>query len=380
MKVVVAIDSLKGSLSSVEAGNAISEGIKKVYKDAYVEVLPLADGGEGTVEALTAGMGGELHEVTVTGPTGHPVSCQYGVLPASGTAIIEMAGAAGITLVKGAQRNPLHTTTYGVGEVILDAIRNGCRKFIIGIGGSATNDGGAGMLQALGYKLLDENEKPIAPGAKGLRDLSSIKSDHVVPELSACEFRIACDVTNPLCGPNGCSAVFGPQKGATPEMVCDMDRWLQHYAEIVQKVNASADQNAPGAGAAGGLGFALGSFTNAVLEPGIDIVLREIQLDERMQGADFAVTGEGRLDSQTVMGKAPIGVAKVAAGRGVPVLAFSGMVTEDAGVCNEHGIDAFFPILRRVVTLDEAMDVETSRKNLVDTVEQVFRLIRALGR
>lgn len=378
MKVIIAIDSLKGSLSSMDAGYAIEAGIKRAYPDAEVLVRPLADGGEGTVDALTVGMGGNLETITVTGPLGTPVSCQYGIIKESKTAIMEMSAAAGITLVTADERNPLKTTTFGVGEMILDAIKKGCRRFIVGIGGSATNDGGVGMLQALGYDFLDKDGKSIAFGAQGLEHLASISSDHVISELSECTFKIACDVNNPLCGPLGASAVYGPQKGATPDMIRDMDSWLGQYAKIAQTVNPDADAEKPGTGAAGGLGFAFSVFTNAVLESGISIVLEETRLEEYVKDADLVITGEGRLDGQTVMGKAPIGVAKTAKKFGKPVLEFSGCVTEDATACNEHGIDAFFPILRGVVSLEEAMDGENARKNMIATVEQVFRLIKTM--
>lgn len=378
MKVTIAIDSLKGSLSSLEAGHAIEEGIKHVYADADVRVRPLADGGEGTVEALTIGMGGELETITVTGPHGRPVSCQYGIIRETHTAIMEMAAAAGITLVTGEERNPLRTTTYGVGEMILDAIKKGCRRFIIGIGGSATNDGGIGMLQALGYDFLDADGNAIPHCGAGLEFLASISADRVIPELSECTFKIACDVTNPLCGPMGASAIYGPQKGATPEIVKTMDGWLARYAGLAKTINPAADAEYPGTGAAGGLGFAFSTFTNAVLQSGISIVLEETKLEDYVKDADFVITGEGRLDAQTVMGKAPIGVARIAKNYGKKVLAFSGCVTEDAVLCNEHGIDAFFPILRGVVTLDEALDSKHARENMIATVEQVFRLIKTL--
>lgn len=379
MRVVVAIDSLKGSLSSLEAGDAIREGVQKVYPEADVKVLPLADGGEGTVEALTAGMGGRLESISVTGPLGDPVACTYGLIESEKKAIIEMSGAAGITLIPDEKRNPLYTTTYGVGEVIRDALNKGCRKFMIGIGGSATNDGGIGMLQALGYEFLDAEGRQVPFGAIGLKNLHSISEANALPELQECEFRVACDVSNMLCGPEGCSNVFGPQKGATPEMIRDMDQWLMNYASLTAEIRPLSDAKKSGTGAAGGLGFAFLSFLNAVLEPGIDIVLKEIDLESYMPEADVVITGEGRLDSQTVMGKAPIGVAGVAAKYQKPVIAFAGMVTEDAGICNEHGINAFFPILRRVVTLQEAMDTTISRKNMVDTVEQAFRLIKTFA-
>ena len=376
MKVVVAIDSLKGSLTSLEAGNAIKDGIRNASSDTEVIVRPLADGGEGTVEALTLGMNGRSEKVVVTGPLGKPVECIYGIIEETKTAIIEMAGAAGITLVPEQERDPMKTTTYGVGEVIKDAIRKGCRHFIIGIGGSATNDGGVGMLQALGYGFLDENGSQIAFGAKGLKDLAAITKEQVLKELDECSFRIACDVTNPLCGDKGCSAVYGPQKGATPAMILQMDGWLSDYADLAKETYPKADPAHEGAGAAGGMGFAFLTFTNAKLEPGIDIILEETRLEDHIKDADIVITGEGRLDGQTVMGKAPIGVARIAKKYNKPVLAFAGCVTEDAVLCNQAGIDAFFPIVRGAVTIQEAMESENAKKNMAASVEQVFRLIR----
>ncbi|HFV2849563.1 TPA: glycerate kinase [Streptococcus agalactiae] len=375
MKVVVAIDSLKGSLSSLEAGNAIKESINEVIPVADVEVHPLADGGEGTVEALTLGMGGTIETIPVKGPIGEKVHASYGIIPQRQLAIIEMAAAAGITLIATEERNPLHTTTYGVGEMIKDAISKGCRHFIIGIGGSATNDGGAGMLQALGYALLDKDNQEISLGAQGLADLKSISTDKVIEELKECDFKIACDVTNPLCGAQGCSSIFGPQKGADEDMITKMDTWLSNYATLATSVSEKADATIEGTGAAGGLGFAFLAFTNATLEPGIDIILSEINIEKAISVADLVVTGEGRLDGQTVMGKAPIGVAKLAKKYGKKVVAFSGSVTEDAILCNQHGIDAFFPIVRRLISLDEAMSKEVAYKNMKETATQVFRLI-----
>ena len=375
MRVVVAIDSFKGSMSSLEAGEAISNGIKKAHKDTEVEIRPLADGGEGTVEALSIGMGGRLINVDVTGPVGRKVSAVYGIVDSSKTAIIEMSQAAGITLVSGDEKNPLYTTTFGVGELIKDAINKGCRHFVVGIGGSATNDCGIGMLQALGYEFLDKEGKQVGFGAIGVRDIVSIRDENVIKELSECYFRVACDVNNPLCGDLGCSAIYGPQKGATKEMVADMDGWLKSYSKIVKEKYPDADCEYPGTGAAGGLGYAFFNFTNSKLESGIKIVLDETRLEEYVKDADIVVTGEGRLDHQTVMGKAPVGVANIAKKYNKKVIAFSGSVTEDAGVCNEHGIDAFFPILRRIVTLEEAMQTDTAKQNLTDTAEQVFRLL-----
>ncbi|MDD3404053.1 MAG: glycerate kinase [Hespellia sp.] len=374
MKVVVAIDSLKGSLSSMEAGYAIAEGVHRVDAGADVTVRPLADGGEGTVEALVAGMNGRTQNVMVTGPLGVPVSCEYGIIEETKTAVVEMSGAAGITLVPAEKRNPLDTTTYGVGEVIKDAITKGCRRFIVGIGGSATNDGGVGMLQALGFGFLDKDGNSIAFGAKGLEKLDSITDTNVIPELAECEFKIACDVNNPLCGENGASAVYGPQKGATPSMIMQMDKWLSYYAAVAREKFPKANAKLEGTGAAGGLGFAFVTFTNAVLESGISIVLEETRLGDYIKDADIVVTGEGQLDFQTAMGKAPVGVAKLAKTYGKPVIAFAGSVTREAGACNENGIDAFFPILRRISTLEDAMKPENAKDNMADTTEQVFKL------
>ena len=376
MKVVVAIDSFKGSLSSLQAGNAVKEAVQSLYADADVVVKPLADGGEGTVDAFSAGQNCETVVLPVTGPLGSTVKAKYCILADKNTAVMEMAAAAGITLISAADRNPMETTTYGVGEMIKDAIAKGCRRFIMGIGGSATNDGGAGMLSALGYALLDENENPIALGAKGLKHLKQIKANNVLPQLKDCTFHIACDVNNPLCGENGCSAIYGPQKGATATTIPLMDGYLANYAAIAKTVSTTADENFPGAGAAGGLGFAFLAFTNATLRSGIQIILDETGLEQDIVNADIVVTGEGRLDAQTAMGKAPVGVAQLAKKHGKTVIAFSGCVTEDAEVCNDHGIDAFFPILRQVTSLEEALKTENAYRNLQKTALQVFRLLQ----
>ena len=359
MKIVIAIDSFKGSLSSVQAGRATSDGIRKIYPDAKYVICPIADGGEGTVDALTDGMGGKRTNVEVTGPLMEKVMACYGII--GNTAVMEMAAAAGITLVPDEKKNPLYTTTYGVGEMIKDAIKHGCRNFIMGIGGSATNDGGVGMLTALGVKFLDEENKEIPLGAIGLKKLSKIDKSGLLPELSDCTFNIACDVTNPLCGELGCSAIYGPQKGATPDMIRDMDMWLENFATL-----SGGDKNASGAGAAGGMGYAFMTYLGGKLQKGIEMILRETGIENHIKDADFVITGEGRLDSQT---------AKIAKKYEIPVIAFSGCVTKDAIACNEHGIDAFFPILRSVVTLDEALDEGNAYANLKDTAEQVFRLI-----
>lgn len=378
MRITIAIDSLKGSLSSLEAGAAAAEGIKRVYADADISVRPLADGGEGTMEALVHGMKGQIHTIDARGPLGEPRNCRYGVIEKSRTAVIEMAEAAGITLVAECQKNPLYTTRYGVGELIKAAIAEGCRRFVIGIGGSATNDGGIGMLQALGFGFLDEQGKQVPYGAAGLAQIREITEENVLPELADCTFRIACDVTNPLCGEFGCSAVFGPQKGADADMVKQMDHHMSRFAKLVREKYPKADALRPGTGAAGGLGFAFLTFMNTVLESGVKIVLEETELEEYVKNSDFVITGEGRLDGQTVMGKAPIGVAETAKRYGKRVIAFSGCVAEDAVLCNENGIDAFFPILRSVTSLEEAMESSTAAKNMSAAAEQVFRLIKSV--
>ena len=375
MKIVVAIDSFKGSLSSLQAGNAVKYAVHRLNSNAEVLIKPLADGGEGTVDALAETGGAQIVKLKVCGPLLNPVTAKYCILKDSNTAVIEMASASGITLIPQEKRNPLETSTYGVGEIIKDAINRGVRRFIVGIGGSATNDGGIGMLSALGFEFLNKNNVPVAIGGKGLKDLYKIRTDRVSPELYNCTFNIACDVKNPLCGENGCSAVFGPQKGATSEMIENMDRWLNNYSEIAKSVSDKADANFSGAGAAGGLGFAFLAFTNAVLKSGIDIVLDELKLEDEIKSADIVVTGEGRLDSQTVMGKAPIGVAKLAKKYNKKVIAFSGCVTDDAEICNEYGIDAFFPVIRGVTTLEDALNTDNAFKNLSAAAYQVFRLL-----
>ena len=369
MKIVFAIDSFKGSLGSVEAGKAAAEGAMRAIPGAECAVRPLADGGEGTVEALAAGMGGELRRVEVSGPLGKPVVATYGI--AGSTAIMEMAQASGITLVSAEERNPLLASTYGVGEMISDAIARGCRRFVVGIGGSATNDGGAGMLQALGFRLLDSSGAELPRGGGALAKLAKIERGPESEKIAGCEFRIACDVSNPLCGPKGASAVFGPQKGATSEMVASLDAALARFAEV-----SGGDADFPGSGAAGGLGFGFRTFLGAELKSGVDIVLEETRLEDFVRDADVVVTGEGRLDSQTAMGKAPYGVARLAKQYGKKVIAFAGCVAPDAGRLNECGIDAFFPIMREVTTLERALDRQYAATNLAATAEQVFRCFR----
>ncbi|MDO5135825.1 MAG: glycerate kinase [Eubacteriales bacterium] len=373
MKVVVAIDSFKGSLSSMEAGNAVKSGILSAKPNADVLVRPLADGGEGTTDALIDGLNGERIELTVTGPLGAPVHCHYGYLTKERTAVIEMASAAGLTLVT--KKDPLRASTYGVGEMILDALDRGYRNFIIGIGGSATNDGGIGMLKALGYSFLDKNGEDSGEGAQALGRIARICGKCADPRLASCHFQIACDVTNPLCGKQGATYVYGPQKGVTEGMKDTIDQSMRHFAEIAEAFSNRHTSLLPGAGAAGGLGFAFLTFLPSILTPGIDLIMEIVGLEKEFISADVVVTGEGRLDAQTAMGKAPMGVARLAKKHGAVVLAFAGSVTDDAVACNTAGIDAFFPVIRGITTLSEAMKPDTARRNISQTVEQVFRLL-----
>ena len=370
-KIVVAMDSFKGSLTSLEAGNAVRDGILEQYRDVDVQIFPVADGGEGTVDALTFGKEHvQTRTISVTGPVGTEVQAWYTIYGQAGerTAVLEMAQAAGLPLVPEEKRNPMHTTTYGVGEMIRDAIACGCRKFILGIGGSATNDAGIGMLQALGFHFMDEAGKEVGYGAEGLAQVRSITTEDVMPELASCTFQIACDVTNPLVGAQGCSAVFAPQKGADAKMVQEMDAAMNRYADIVEdmyrkdptlmeyqltgydEAGRNVEKNdrqsqvknrmTPGAGAAGGLGYACLMFLHAVLKPGIDIVLDEIQIAQAIKTADEVITGEGRFDAQTLMGKTPIGVARIAKLYSVPVYAFAGCFGADVQVCIDSGVFA----------------------------------------
>ena len=375
MKVVIAIDSLKGSLSSMEAGMAIKDGILAAKPDAEVIVKPLADGGEGTTDALIEGMNGERIDLTVTGPMHTPVDAYYGYLKDTNTAVMEMASAAGITLVPDSEKNPLLATSYGVGEMINDAIQRGCRNFIIGIGGSVTNDGGIGMLKALGIRFLDENGEDAGEGGQALAKIARIDVSGMNPLLKECHIQVACDVNNPLCGENGSTYVYGPQKGVTEDMKKTLDEAMAHFARVTSETLENDYMNTPGAGAAGGLGYAFLAYTGAALTPGIELILDAVGLEEELSGADVVVTGEGRLDFQTAMGKAPVGVARLAKKYNAKVIAFAGSVTKEATACNKEGIDVFFPILRGVCTLAEAMDPVAARNNMTATVEQVFRLL-----
>ncbi len=364
MKILIATDSFKGSLSSLEAGRAIEKGINVAMPDAEVTVRPLADGGEGTVDALCEGMDGERVRAQVSGPLGERIGAEYCIVKGT-TAVIEMASAAGLPLVPPEKRAPMNTTTFGVGELIADAIARGCRSFIIGIGGSATNDGGTGMLSALGFKFFDKNGREIARGARGLEDLAEISAENALSALKECSFRIACDVNNPLCGERGCSAVFAPQKGASGTDIELMDGWLSRYAAL-----AGGDPEYPGAGAAGGMGFAFMTFLGGSLEPGVDIILSETGLEEHISNCDIAITGEGRIDRQTLMGKAPMGVARLAKKYGRRVIAFCGCLGEGAGECIGRGFDEIYPAAD--APTPEDMIKENAERNLMRAASDVF--------
>lgn len=369
MKIIVAIDSFKGSLTSLEAGEAAREGILSVLPTAQIKIFPLADGGEGTCFAITKALGGELKSVEVTNPLGGKVSAEFGEVLDKKLAVIEMANASGLPLVPEDKRNPLNTTTYGVGELIKIAIGDGCRNFVIGIGGSATNDCGLGMLTALDYKF-------IGGGIFGrdLEKISAIDDSNVLPELRECKFKIACDVTNPLTGQNGCSAVYAPQKGATPNVVAQMDAWIKNFGELSAKFLNLEKKSVAGDGAAGGLGFAFRSYLRGELLPGVELVLDALNIAEDLKSADVLITGEGRLDFQTAQGKAPSGVAKLAKKLNPKILTI-GLGGSVADISDDTGIDAAFSILREPVTLAEAMNKKIAAKNISTTTAQIIKLV-----
>ena len=374
MRILIAPQSLKGSLTAAEAGQAIAQGVEAVYPEAEIDIVPVADGGEGTVQALVDATGGMMVEQMVTGPLGEPVVAFFGLLGDGSTAAIEMAACAGLPLVPPERRDPRITTTFGVGELILAALEYGCRRFIIGIGGSATNDGGAGMAQALGVSLLTDEGKDIAQGGAALASLARISTEMMDVRLQTCAVDVACDVTNPLCGPTGASAVYGPQKGATPEMVVQLDAALDHYAQVVERDLGLAVRDVPGAGAAGGLGAGLLAFLHATLRPGAQIVLEAVQLEERMRVADLVITGEGQLDSQTAYGKSVGAVATLAKRYKLPVLAIAGGLADNYSDIYKLGVDAIAVLPSGPMTLEYAMEHAASLTR--DATERAMRILR----
>ncbi len=357
MKIVIAPDSFKESMTALEAAQSIEKGMKAVIPDAEYQLLPMADGGEGTVQSLVDATGGTIRERSVTGPLGEDVPAFFGILGDGKTAVIEMAAASGLHLVEPSKRNPLLTTSRGTGELIRAALDEGVSHIIVGIGGSATNDGGVGMTQALGGRFLNEQGQEIGPGGGALSTISSIDLSLLDPRLESVKLEVACDVTNPLTGPTGASAIFGPQKGADPEMVDILDQNLAHLASIAPSGEEIASK--AGTGAAGGLGFALLAFLNAELNRGIDIVLKALKFSENVKNASFVITGEGRIDGQTIYGKTPIGVAKAAKEFGIPVIGIAGSLTDDSRVVYDHGIDALFSIVSGIMELPEAFSQAT---------------------
>ncbi|ENO1848188.1 glycerate kinase [Vibrio vulnificus] len=369
MKIIIAPDSYKESLTAMDVAIAIEKGFKQVLPDAHYVKLPMADGGEGTVQSMVDATGGTIIEHTVTGPLGQRVDGFFGLLGEGKTAVIEMAAASGLHLVTPDQRNPLITTTLGTGELIKAALDHGVKHIIVGIGGSATNDGGIGMAQALGIKLLDAQGNALGYGGGELAKLATIDCSQLDPRLAQVRLEVACDVDNPLCGTKGASAVFGPQKGATPEMVTILDKNLAHYAAIIKQQLDVDVRDMAGAGAAGGMGAALLGLLNAELRPGIEIVMDAVRLDEIVADADLVITGEGRIDSQTIHGKTPIGVARTAKKHGLPVIGIAGCLSADCGVVHEHGLDAVFAVVNRSVDLPTALaeaaeNVELTARNV----------------
>ena len=374
MKIVIAPDSYKESLSATEVAQAIEKGFREIFPEAQFVSVPVADGGEGTVEAMIAATQGRAVTSTVTGPLGDTVEAQWGISGDGSTAFIEMAAASGLALVSPELRNPLITTSYGTGELILQALESGVKKIIIGIGGSATNDGGAGMVQALGAKLGDANGADIGFGGGSLMSLNYIDISGLDARLQNCSIRVACDVTNPLTGEFGASCIFGPQKGASEAMIGELDRNLAHYAEVIKKSLRVDVKDVPGSGAAGGMGAALMAFLGAELLSGIEIVTQALNLEEHIHDCTLVVTGEGRLDSQSIHGKVPVGVASVAKKYHKPVIGIAGSLTRDVGIVHQYGIDSVFSVLNRIGSLEEAF--RDAADNIYLTSRNVAATIR----
>lgn len=364
MKIVIAPDSFKESLSALEVAEAVKVGFSAVF-DAEYTLIPVADGGEGTVDAMVDALNGHKVNITITDPLGEKGNAFYGISEIEQCAIIEMAAASGIERVPPQKRDARITTSFGTGELIFDALERGMKKFIIGIGGSATNDGGAGMLQALGVKLLDKSGQQIGFGGQALADLDRIDISEIDPRIHDCNFEVACDVTNPLTGDNGASAIFGPQKGATPKDVKDLDNNLKHFAQIIKRDLGKDIEHVPGTGAAGGMGAALLAFLNANLRPGIEIITELLNLDSLIKEADLVITGEGRLDYQSVNGKVPVGVAKIAQKHHKPVVAIAGSLGDKLDIVYPYGITAMFSVLSKISTLAEALDKKTAQNNVM---------------
>jgi len=374
MKIVVAPDSFKESLRAKEVAEIIEEGIKRVFPQVEVIKVPLADGGEGTIEAILEARGGKVISQEVASPLGERIKAHFGILDDGFTGIVEMAQASGLSLVPHPQRNPLLTTTYGTGELIKAALDRGCKRIIVGIGGSATVDGGAGMVQALGAKLLNGKGKQISFGGGSLGEIVSIDMSSLDTRVKNTEALVASDVDNPLCGPKGAARVYGPQKGATPEMVKTLEKNLAHFAMMIKKYLNKEVKNIPGAGAAGGLGAGSIAFLGAELRPGIKLMIEASRLEERIKGADLVISGEGRIDEQTVYGKTPVGVAEMAKKEKIPVIIIGGEIRGDVEALYERGVDAVVSCIDRILPRAEAM--KEAKKTLRQATERAMRLIK----
>ncbi len=372
-RIVIAPQGFKGSLTATEIARAIEQGVKRALPAVETVIVPVADGGDGTLQALVDSSGGHVQAATVTGPLGKPVAAQWGSLGDGATAVIEMARASGLALLKLEERDPLLATTRGTGDLIRVALDSGNRKFIVGIGGSATNDGGAGMAQALGARLLDAQGRDLPPGGAALARLARIDVSGMDRRLKESKITVACDVNNPLCGPTGASAIFGPQKGATPEMVRQLDAALSHYADVIERDMGADVRNRPGAGAAGGLGSGLMAFLKAELRPGVDIVLEAVDLEGKLPGADLVITGEGQIDRSTAFNKAPVGVARFAKKRGIPVIAIAGSLGEGFHQMHDLGIDAVFSLVNGPMPLADAM--ARTRELIAGVAEEIVRTV-----
>lgn len=372
MKIIIAPDSFKGSLSALEAAMSIQRGIKNIDVGIETVIVPMADGGEGTVQSLIDASGGRIVELTVRDPLFREIKSFYGIMGDGVTAVIEMAAASGLPLLLPEERNPLLTTTYGTGELIKDALNRGCRNFVIGLGGSATNDGGCGMAQALGVKFFDKGGKEIGFGGGELSGINSIDFSGMDSRLKNATFLAACDVDNPLCGEKGASAVYGPQKGASEDDVKLLDKGLEHFAQMVKKQLRLNIKDVAGAGAAGGLGAGVMIFLNARLERGINIVIQTTQLAEKMIGADLVITGEGRIDYQTAFGKTPFGVAQVAKAQNIPIIALAGSLGEGYQSLYSKGFNGIFSIIDNPMSLHDAID--NASLLLENAAENVMRL------
>ena len=373
MRILVCPQEFKGSLTAREAADAIAVGLRRALPDADLDLAPMADGGPGTVDAVLSSAKGHLRKTTVQDPLGRPVEAAWAVLDDGPTAVIEMAAASGLVLLKPEERDPRRTGTYGTGQLIRAALDAGCRRLIIGVGGSATNDGGAGMAQALGARLLDADGKDLPPGGAALAGLDRIDVSGIDPCLNECKVTAATDALNPLCGPSGASAVYGPQKGATPEVVAELDAALRRYADIVRRDLGVDIASLPGAGAAGGLGGGLVAFLKAHIESGAELVAGAIRLRQRLATADVVFTGEGRLDAQTAYGKSVSVIARLAKEQGRPVIALVGSIEVDASTLTASGVDAVIPIARSSMTQSEMFDQAASL--LSDAAEQAARLL-----